>query len=57
MEKAKGYRPTEWMDPRIQIRPSSIHGKGMFAITPIQQGKVVNIWGGTVLLTNDNLKG
>ena len=53
----KTYRPTDWIDPRIEIRSSPVHGKGMFAATPIKAGKVVNIWGGTLLLTADDIAG
>jgi SET domain-containing protein len=57
MRETMDYRPAEWMDPRIEIRPSSIHGKGMFATAPIKQGEAVNIWGGTLLLTEEDLEG
>jgi hypothetical protein len=29
----------------------------MFATAPIRQGEVVNVWGGTVLLTEDDIEG
>ena len=56
MREAKGYRPTNWIDPRVEIRQSPIHGKGMFASAPIKQDEIVNIWGGTLLLTDDDLR-
>ena len=56
MKETKAYRPTEWIDPRVEIRPSPIHGKGMFATGPIRQGEVVNIWGGTFLLTDEDIR-
>jgi SET domain-containing protein len=56
MEERKEYRQTEWIDPRIEVRPSSIQGEGMFATAPITQGQVVNIWGGTVLLTEEDIE-
>lgn len=43
------YLPTTWYDPRAEIRPSSIHGRGMFASQPIQEGEIVVRIGGTVL--------
>lgn len=43
------YLPTTWYDPRIEIRPSSIHGNGMFASQPIHVGEVVVRIGGTVM--------
>ena len=55
--KAKAYRQTDWIDPRIEVRPSPIHGRGMFATAPIEQGQVVNVWGGTVLLTEKDIEG
>jgi SET domain-containing protein len=51
------YRPDDWMDPRIEVRPSPIHTQGMFAAAPIRQGEVVNIWGGTLLLTEKDIAG
>lgn len=55
VEQATGYRQTEWIDPRIEVRQSPIDGMGMFATEPIRTGEVVNIWGGTLLLTQDDL--
>jgi hypothetical protein len=40
--------PTSWIDPRIEVRASSIQGRGMFATQPIRAGEVVIIWGGVV---------
>jgi hypothetical protein len=51
------YRATDWIDPRIAIRPSPVHGRGSFARAPIRCGEVVTIWGGTKLLTEDDLAG
>jgi hypothetical protein len=49
----KGYRPTSWVDPRVEVRLSPTHGKGMFAITPIKSGEIVLIWGGTLMTEED----
>ncbi len=57
MRVAEGYRRTDWIDPRIEVRPSPIQGKGMFATAPIRQGEVVTIWGGTLLLTEEDIEG
>jgi hypothetical protein len=38
-----------WLDPRVEVRPSPIHGLGMFAQEPIREGEVVIRWGGTVM--------
>ncbi|NHJ33725.1 MAG: SET domain-containing protein, partial [Asgard group archaeon] len=40
------YLKESWLDPRIEIRTSSIHEKGMFAVETIKKGEVVVIWGG-----------
>lgn len=57
MRPAHGYPKTDWIDPCIEVRPSPIQGWGMFATAPIRQGEVVTVWGGTLLLTEDNLSG
>ena len=57
MRETTRYRATDWIDPRVEIRQSPIHGKGMFASAPIKQGEVVNIWGGTLLLTEEDIAG
>ena len=57
MKAAEGYRQVDWVDPRIEVRPSPLHGKGMFARAPIRQGEVVTVWGGTLLLTEDDIAG
>jgi uncharacterized protein len=46
-------RPQSWIDPRIEVRLSPIHGRGIFTMAPIQQGEVVIIWGGTLYTLND----
>jgi hypothetical protein len=45
---AQSYIPRSWTDPRIEVRASSIQGKGMFACKPIKKGEIVVIWGGQV---------
>lgn len=37
----KHYRPSEWIDPRIEIQHSPIAGSGMFARVPINEGDTV----------------
>ncbi len=49
----KRYSPHEWIDPRIEIRPSRIAGRGMFALAPIRAGETVIVWGGWVCTTED----
>ncbi len=43
------YLPTSWYDPRVEIRPSSIQGGGMFARAQFQMGETVAIVGGTLM--------
>ena len=57
MKVTSDYLPSDWIDPRIVIRPSSIQGKGMFATAPIRQGEVVSIWGGSLLLSREDIDG
>ena len=33
-----------WLNPRVQIINSTIHGKGMFAISKIKEGETLIIW-------------
>lgn len=40
------YRRTSWLDPRIEVRPSRIEGRGLFAREPIRAGEVVAVMGG-----------
>jgi hypothetical protein len=40
----KKYLDHSWIDPRIEIRPSSLHGLGSFVRTAITAGEVVPIW-------------
>jgi uncharacterized protein len=42
----KDYPQHEWIDQRVEIRPSSIGGRGMFARSLINEGETVVIWGG-----------
>jgi uncharacterized protein len=43
------YLLTSWYDPRVEIRPSSIQGGGMFARAQFQPGEIVAIVGGTLM--------
>jgi uncharacterized protein len=49
----EGYPPSEWVDPRIEIRPQSLAGRGMFALSPIKEDEPVTVWGGRVFTTAD----
>jgi hypothetical protein len=37
-----------WLDPRLEVKSSSIEGKGMFARARIDADQVVVLWGGTL---------
>lgn len=41
------YRKEPWLDPRLKLGRSPIHGRGTFATALIDAGEVVNVWGGT----------
>ncbi len=43
------YRSVSWLDPRIEVRSSTVEGKGLFAKERINAGEVVSIMGGEVL--------
>lgn len=51
----QGIQPQSWIDSRVEVRTSIIHGRGIFANAPIQPGEVVIIWGG-VLFTLEDIK-
>jgi uncharacterized protein len=42
-----------FVDPRVEIRNSSIEGSGSFATAPIKKDEVVIIWGGGLIVTNE----
>ena len=41
------YRKEPWLDPRLELGPSPIHGLGTFTTAVIDAGEVVSAWGGT----------
>ena len=41
--------PASWLDSRLKIRPSRIHGRGTFATAPIATGETVTVWEHRVL--------
>jgi uncharacterized protein len=47
------YRPRDWRDPRLEVRPSPIHGKGLVAVQPIWKGEKVIEFGGTLFSKED----
>ena len=46
--------PWTWVDPRVEVRPSAIAGRGTFAREPIHAGEIIEIWGG-VRIFNEEL--
>jgi len=50
---ATNYREKSWLDPRIALRQSSIHGKGLFAAEPFTVGEVVIVFGGSLFFRED----
>jgi len=51
------YRKTAWLDPRLQIIPSPLGGKGTFASEPIKAGEIVTVWGAEVFTAEDIKRG
>jgi hypothetical protein len=48
MSRSK-YRYRSWTNPKTEVRPSPIQGRGVFAREPILAGEVVEIIGGTLM--------
>jgi uncharacterized protein len=42
------YLSTTWFHPHLIVKPSAIHGQGLFATQPIQAGTSIMIWGGNL---------
>ncbi len=49
----KKYRDQDWISSKVEVRPSGIHGKGMFATAAVGPGEVVTVWGGTFVSQRD----
>jgi uncharacterized protein len=41
--------PRSYRSPKTRVRPSPIHGHGLFAVRPIRRGEVVAVKGGHIL--------
>jgi len=39
-----------WNHPALVVRPSPVHGQGVFTTAPLPVGTTVMVWGGVVLL-------
>ena len=48
MRLRPGILVAPWIDPRIEMRDSPLHGRGMFAKESFGSGEIAVIWGGTV---------
>lgn len=48
MRLRPGIVISPWMDPRLEVRDSPLHGRGLFARESFGSGEVALIWGGTV---------
>lgn len=46
-----------WISPAVEMRPSGIEGRGMFALRPILPGEEVVRWGGTIFTRAQILAG
>lgn len=46
-------RTFSWMHPKLEVRPSKIHGKGVFATKNIKKGKTLAAFGGYVIRINE----
>ncbi len=42
-----------WIHPSLEVRESKIHGKGVFAISPITKGERLAIFGGDIMLIDE----
>jgi len=47
------YRDRSWLDPRLALRQSSIHGKGLVATQTFRVDEVVIVFGGTLFSKED----
>ncbi len=50
---ATRYRNRSWLDPRLALRQSSIHGKGLVATQSFRVDEVVIVFGGTLFSKED----
>jgi hypothetical protein len=44
-----GYPDKCWFDPRLELRASPVHGRGVFATAPIAAGERIQVVGGLVV--------
>jgi unsaturated rhamnogalacturonyl hydrolase len=48
-----GYPEHPWFDPRLELRDSPVHGRGVYARAPIAAGEVLQVIGGLVFRRAD----
>ena len=51
------YKSESWLDSRVEVRSSSLGGKGLFAKKPIKKEEKVIVFGGIVLTEKEIAKG
>lgn len=49
----KTYNKKSWVSDKLELRDSTIHGKGVYAKENIPKGEVVVIWGGELVSVTD----
>ena len=49
----KTYNKKSWVSDKLEMRDSTIHGKGVYAKEYIPKGEVVVIWGGELVSVSD----
>ena len=54
-EAQREYRDTTWLHPKVEVRDSTIEGRGLFALENIEPNTAVIIIGGK-LLTDEDLR-
>lgn len=42
-----------FLSPRVKMQKSSSGGQGLFAVSPIKKGETVIVWGGGIVVTNE----
>ncbi len=47
------YRETTWLNPKVEVRDSTIEGRGLFALQDIEPGEMIIIMGGRVLTDDE----
>ena len=47
MQTPNDYPASSWLSPKVEIRESPVHGRGMFAASRLGAGETVVVWGGS----------